>query len=157
MRKFEKISFEQFKQDVCDDRELYESIVLPTRSTKLSAAYDIRSANDGIIHPGETCVFSTGLKVAMNDDEVFNLYSRSSLGYKYDVCLVNSVGVIDKDYYGNLDNDGHIMVMFYNMGSESVTIHKGDAIAQGIFQKYLITDNDTACGERIGGFGSTSK
>ena len=40
MRKFEKISFEQFKKDVCDDRELYESIVLPKRSTKFSAGYD---------------------------------------------------------------------------------------------------------------------
>ena len=43
MRKFEKISFEQFKKDIKDDKELYESYLLPTRSTKKSAGYDIRS------------------------------------------------------------------------------------------------------------------
>lgn len=37
MRKFEKISFEQFKKDVCDDKELYEEFKLPKRATKNSA------------------------------------------------------------------------------------------------------------------------
>ena len=158
MRKFEKISFEQFKKDVCDDRELYESIVLSKRSTKLSAAYDIRSANDGIIHPGETCVFSTGLKVAMNDDEVFNLYSRSSLGYKYDVCLVNSVGVIDADYYNNEDNEGHFKLKLINHGSKDFEVKFGDRIAQGIFMKYLTVDDEEEIkNKRKGGIGSTNK
>ena len=93
----------------------------------------------------------------MQDDEVLMLYNRSSNPKKKGLVVANSVGIIDKDYYGNQDNDGHIMVMFYNMGSESITIHKGDAIAQGIFQKYLIADNDEADGIRTGGFGSTNK
>ena len=42
MRKFYKISYEQFKKDVCDDKELYESIELPKRSTSKSAGYDIK-------------------------------------------------------------------------------------------------------------------
>ena len=40
---------------------------------------------------------------------------------------------------------------------EDVTIKKGEAIAQAMFQNFLIVDNDNAQGERIGGFGSTSK
>ena len=71
--------------------------------------------------------------------------------------LSNSVGVIDKDYYGNADNDGHIMFAFYNVKDEDTVIKKGDAIGQAIFQKYLITDDDKAEGERKGGFGSTNK
>ena len=43
MRKFERISFEQFKKDVSDSKELYEKIELPKRSTSHSAGYDIRS------------------------------------------------------------------------------------------------------------------
>ncbi len=158
MRKFEKISFEQFKKDVCDDKKLYESIVLPKRSTKLSAAYDIRSANDGIIHPGEACVFNTGLKVAMNEDEVFNIYCRSSLGYKYNVCLANSVGVIDADYYNNEDNEGHFRVKLINHGNKDFEVKFGDRIAQGIFMKYLtIDDEDEIKDTRKGGIGSTNK
>ena len=37
MRKFEKISFEQFKKDIKDDKELYDSYQLPIRKTKASA------------------------------------------------------------------------------------------------------------------------
>ena len=71
--------------------------------------------------------------------------------------MANSVCVIDKDYYGNPDNDGHFMFAFYNIKEEDVVIKKGEAIGQAIFQKYLVTDDDMAEGERIGGFGSTTK
>ena len=49
------------------------------------------------------------------------------------------------------------MFAFYNIKDEDITIKKGDAIGQAIFQKYLVTDNDVAEGERAGGFGSTNK
>ena len=49
------------------------------------------------------------------------------------------------------------MFSFYNVKEEDIVIKKGEAIGQAIFQKYLVTDNDEAEGERIGGFGSTSK
>lgn len=158
MRKFEKISFEQFKKDVCDSRELYDSIVLPKRSTKLSAAYDIRSANEGVIHPGEASVFNTGLKVCMNSDEVFNLYSRSSLGYKYNVCLANGVGVIDADYYNNEDNEGHFKLKLINHGNKDFIVKFGDRIAQGIFMKFLsVDDEEEIKNVRKGGIGSTNE
>ena len=77
MRKFEKISFEQFIKDVKDDRMLYDSIELPKRSTKNSAGYDIKSIEAGVIKPGKSKAFQTGLKVAMNSDEVLYIFSRS--------------------------------------------------------------------------------
>ena len=49
------------------------------------------------------------------------------------------------------------MFAFYNMKDEDIVIKKGDAIGQAVFQKYLMTDNDNAQGERVGGFGSTNK
>ena len=58
---------------------------------------------------------------------------------------------------GNPDNDGHIMFAFYNIKDEDIEIKKGDCIGQAIFQKYLIADNDSAEGERKGGFGSTNQ
>ena len=73
MRKFEKISFEQFKKDISDDKELYESYLLPKRSTKNSAGYDIASLEGYTLKPGEAHIFVTGLKVSMNSDEVLYL------------------------------------------------------------------------------------
>ena len=61
------------------------------------------------------------------------------------------------DYYNNLDNEGELGFLFYNLSNEPVVLEKGDKIGQGIFQKYLITDNDNAEGERVGGWGSSGK
>ena len=49
------------------------------------------------------------------------------------------------------------MFAFFNIKAEDIEIKKGDVIGQAIFQKYLTVDNDKAEGERVGGFGSTSK
>ena len=138
-----------------------EGINIPVRKTKFSAGYDIEAAEDCVIPAFEKgqkpTLVKTGLKAYMEDDEVLMLYNRSSNPGKKGLILANSVGVIDKDYYGNPDNDGHIMFAFYNVKSEPTEIKKGDAIGQAIFQKYLITDDDTAEGARVGGFGSTNK
>ena len=136
-------------------------INLPVRKTKYSAGYDIEAAEDVVIpsfNKGMApTLIKTGIKAYMKDDEVLMLQNRSSNPKKKGLILANSVGVIDKDYYGNSDNDGHIMFAFYNMKDEDIVIKKGDAIGQAVFQKYLMTDNDNAQGERVGGFGSTNK
>ena len=138
-----------------------EGINLPVRKTKYSAGYDIEAAEDTVVPSfkkgSSPTLVKTGLKAYMQDDEVLFLYNRSSNPKKKGLILANSVGVIDKDYYGNVDNDGHIMFAFYNIKDEDIVIKKGEAIGQGVFQKYLVTDDDEAVGERVGGFGSTSK
>lgn len=158
MRKFFKISFDEFKKQVSDDKDLYNSIILPKRSTKLSAAYDIRSVDNLTIKPGESKILNTGLKVCMNDDEVLYIFSRSSLGYKHDVFLTNCVGVIDADYYNNKDNEGHFKVKLTNNGKEDFVVNVNDRVAQGVFMKYLtVDDEDEIINERIGGIGSTDR
>ena len=138
-----------------------KNINLPVRKTKFSAGYDVEAAEDctipAFVAGQKPTLIKTGLKAYMEDDEVLMLYNRSSNPGKKGLILANSVGVIDKDYYGNPDNDGHIMYAFYNVKSEPVEIKKGDIVGQAIFQKYLITDDDSAEGERVGGFGSTNK
>ena len=136
------------------------NINLPQRSTKKSAGYDIESAEDCIIPAfklgQKPTLIKTGIKAYMGSDEVLILANRSSNPGKKGLILANSIGVIDSDYYGNPDNDGHIMFAFYNIKSEDIEIKKGERIGQGIFQKYLTVDNDNANGERSGGFGSTN-
>ena len=138
-----------------------KEINLPIRKTKFSAGYDVEAAEDTVVPSFKKgmapTLVKTGIKAYMQDDEVLMLYNRSSNPKKKGLILSNSVGVIDKDYYGNVDNDGHIMFAFYNVKDEDTVIKKGDAIGQAVFQKYLTTDDDSAEGERQGGFGSTSK
>lgn len=121
-------------------------INLPKRTTKNSAGYDIEAAEDCVIPAfklgQKPTLVKTGLKAYMKSDEVLILANRSSNPGKKGLILANSIGVVDSDYYGNKDNDGHIMFAFYNIKSEDIEIKKGERIGQGIFQKYLITDND---------------
>ena len=138
-----------------------KGINLPIRKTKYSAGYDIEAAEDAVIPSFKKgmnpTLIKTGIKAYMQDDEVLYLYNRSSNPKKKGLILANSVGVIDKDYYGNPDNDGHIMFAFYNIKDEDVEIKKGETVGQAVFQKYLVVDDDNAEGERLGGFGSTNK
>ena len=137
------------------------NINLPVRKTKYSAGYDIEAAENTVIPSFKKgmkpTLVKTGLKAYMGEDEVLILANRSSNPGKKGLILSNSIGVIDSDYYGNPDNDGHIMFAFYNIKDEDIEVKKGDAIGQAIFQKFLVTDDDIATGERKGGFGSTSK
>ncbi len=136
------------------------NINLPKRSTKNSAGYDIEAAEDCIVPTfklgQKPTLIKTGIKAYMESDEVLILANRSSNPGKKGLILANSIGVIDSDYYGNPDNDGHIMFAFYNIKQEDIEIKKGERIGQGIFQKYLTVDNDDAEGKRAGGFGSTN-
>ena len=100
----------------------------------------------------------TGLKAYMLDDEYLQIVNRSSNPLKRRVILPNSLGIIDKDYYNNDNNEGHIYVQLQNYGVKDVVIKKGDRIAQGIFTKYLLTDDVIGgISERVGGFGSSDK
>ena len=93
----------------------------------------------------------------MEHDEYLQLANRSSNPLKRFLTLSNGVGVIDSDYYNNLDNEGHIMFQFSNFGLTDVHIKKGERIGQGIFLPFLKADNDKEGAERTGGFGSSDK
>jgi dUTP pyrophosphatase len=132
-----------------------KGVVLPKRSTAFSAGYDFRCLDGFTLAPHASMLVPTGVKAAMEKDDVLLLYPRSSLAIKKGLQLTNSVAVIDADYFGNPQNDGHIMVPVYNFSDHAVTIEAGERIAQGIFTKYLKTDDDVADGLRSGGYGST--
>lgn len=146
MRDFEKINFEQFSKDICDDYQLYNNFKLPIRDSKYTAGYDIFLLSDLEIQPNEIVKIPTGLKSYFQQDEVLMIVLRSSMGFKYNLRLVNQVGIIDADYYNNESNDGHIFIKIQNEGNEIVKLKAGDAIAQGIFFKYLVTKSDNNLG-----------
>lgn len=150
-----------------------KEIRLPERSTTNSAGYDFFAPEDITIpvqihdfissNTEQTTVkpfcLMTGIKAYMEEDEVLQLYVRSSMPGKMGLVLANSVGIIDSDYYNNPDNEGEIGFLLYNLNKLPISIKKGDKIGQGVFQKFLITDDDSfdTNKARLGGFGSTGE
>ncbi len=130
-------------------------IVLPKRKTALSAGYDITTAEDIELLPGKVTLIPTGIKAYMEQDEYLGIHMRSGLAVKHGLSLINGQGIIDADYYNNPDNEGHILIAVMNHGGETVQLPRGTRIAQGIFYKYLKTDDDSTDGIRAGGLGST--
>ena len=145
-RGFEIVSYYQEK-----------NIILPSRKTKFSAGYDIATAENIILLPQQVTLIPTGIKAYMQADEYLGIHIRSSIAVKQKLTLINNVGVIDADYYNNVENEGHIMIPVYNYNQSSVTIEKDTRIAQGIFYRYLLASDDKAENIRIGGIGSTGK
>ena len=131
------------------------NIILPKRQTKNSAGYDFYVASDTIIKARSIALIPTGIKAYMESDEVLKIYVRSSMPLKKGLTLANNVGIIDSDYYENKDNDGHIMIQVLNLTDNDILVKKDERIAQGVFLKYLLADDDSTNETRIGGFGST--
>lgn len=163
-----------------------QGIKLPVRQTRKAAGYDIESATDfvvpsiwksgvlnvikflltkGKIDDAKTdelqksikpVLVPTGVKAYMQDDEVLIVASRSSNPLKRGLSLPNGIGVVDADYYNNEGNEGELFIQLINFFPKDFHIKKGDRLAQGIFIKYLTTDDDEGgLKQRVGGFGSS--
>lgn len=168
-------------------RTLQDEVQLPVRGTKTSAGYDFFATEDLVIRPQQTVKFKTDVKAYMGADEVLLIDIRSSMGVKKDLMIANTLGVVDSDYYENVDNDGNMMIALRNLKpaldatglfvevidtegckvgipfiedvteKNTVVIKAGERVAQGMFFKFLESDNCNTETERIGGVGSTSK
>jgi dUTP pyrophosphatase len=168
--KFEKVSYEQFKNDwktlagvlsnYTDEvvKFIYDNIELPVRATKYSAGYDFKAPISIFLLPNDSIKIPTGIRVKINDGWVLKCYPRSGFGFKYRLQLDNTVGIIDSDYYYS-DNEGHIFAKITNDGKEGkeVVVNQGEGFMQGIFVEYGITEDDDVENIRNGGFGSTTK
>lgn len=164
VRGFEHVSVDTFTEDLYRmlvDVEPYihlepMDIALPIRKTAKSAGYDVISPIDIDLAPYEILLLPTGFKSYMMDDEVLQFYPRGGQGFKF-IRLANTVGVGDSDYYNNPKNNGHYWVKIRNESPVfKFKLKAGKAIAQCIFQKYLLADGDDFTGDkRSGGFGST--
>ena len=167
--KFEKISYNQYKNDVLklfpnsEESEIqksYDAITLPLRATAGSAGYDIHATTSIVLNPGDSITIPTGLRCKIEDGWFLMITPRSGLGFKWYTRLANTVGIIDSDYF-YADNEGHIMIKLRRESeandNRAMIINMGDAIAQALFIPFGITEDDHATVSRHGGFGSTGK
>lgn len=122
----------------------------PKRATNGSAGYDFVAPYNVSVPPNGVATIYTGIRAYMLPDEVLKIYPRSSMAIRRGVTLLNDVAIIDSDF------KGEIVLSLHNRSMITVTIKKGEKIAQGIFQKYL-TCGDEPSVVRNGGIGSTGK
>lgn len=138
----------------------YDDLKLPQRATLGSAGYDIYMTTSITLKPTQSVIVPTFMRTRIDQGWFLGVFPRSGLGFKYQMMLANTVGIVDEDYYstkseGN-DNEGHIMIKIVNMGNKVVELGRNERFCQGIFIQYGTTYGDKPIqNERTGGIGST--
>lgn len=83
------------------------------------------------LEPGSRAIIPTDMFISIPDGHFAAIYPRSGLSIKKGLNLINSVGIIDSDYRGNVG------IPVVNQGLETVWIEDGERIAQLILQPYV--------------------
>jgi dUTP pyrophosphatase len=97
---------------------------LPQYETNGSAGLDVRSAENGLLKPGEFKLITTGICVEIPYGYEIQVRPRSGLAKNYGVTVLNSPGTIDADYRGEIG------VILINHGQYDFEVKSGDRIAQ---------------------------
>ena len=128
----------------------------PTYANEFAAGLDLRANEDVKIYPGQIKDIESMLAIELPPGHFGMIVARSGLSFKYQIKLINDVGVVDEDYRGNIG------IRLINEGKAAYEIKKGDRVAQMIIIPYTqvqlnYTDklSETKRGE--GGFGHTGK
>ena len=140
-------------------KKVRENAKLPTRATTGSAGLDLYACIDEPItlNKGDKALIPTGIAIGLDDPHYAAfIHSRSGLAIKCGIALLNSVGVIDSDYRGE------VCVGVIKLTEEPYTIRPFERIAQMVIKPVELPEiieveelDETERGE--GGFGSTGK
>ena len=124
---------------------------VPTRGSAKAAGWDLYSIKDQIIPSHGQKVIDTGIAIAIPNEAYGRVVPRSGLAVKAAISV--GAGVIDSNYYG------FIKVLLMNNADNNFVVHKGDRIAQLIFEQILINslevDTLDSTSHDTKGFGST--
>ena len=145
--------------EVLKIKKVRENAKLPTRATSGSAGLDLYACIDEPItlNKGDKAVVPTGIALGLDDPHYAAfIHSRSGLAIKHGLALLNSVGVIDSDYRGE------VCVSIVKLTEEPYTIQPFERIAQMVIKPVELPEivevedlDDTERG--AGGFGSTGR
>jgi dUTP pyrophosphatase len=136
--------------------KIEKDLPTPSYAHEGDAGMDLYSSENYSLNPGESKIFSAGIKVAIPFGYEMQVRPRSGLAAKFGVTVLNTPGTIDHQYRGIVG------IILINHGKNVYEVKKGDRIAQAVFSKFEsarleeVEDlDDTSRGE--GGFGSTGK
>jgi len=130
----------------------------PGYATASSAGVDLAAAvtSEIALAPGERKAVPTGIALALPEGYEGQIRPRSGLALTHGITILNSPGTIDSDYRGE------IQVILANLGSETVTLARGQRIAQLVVAPVSRVAFDEVAalpisGRGAGGFGSTGR
>jgi dUTP pyrophosphatase len=137
--------------------KLNDEAVLPTRAHEGDAGLDLYASEAAHIGPGERWSVGTGVAVEIPVGHAGLVLPRSGLAKKHGIALVNSPGLIDSGYRGE------IRVLLLNTDpAETFRVEPGDRIAQLVIAPIALAEPvevkalaDSARGD--GGFGSSGR
>ena len=130
---------------------------MPRYQHEGDAGLDLPSRVDYVLEPGERAMIPTGIAVAIPRGYAGFVLPRSGLASRHGIALVNSPGLVDSGYRGEM-----AIIMINTDKREAFHIKRGDRIAQLVIQKVVEATtvqvnelDETSRG--AGGFGSTGR
>lgn len=146
-KRFQK-DWKMFFLNVIADEDMF----MPYRAHEGDAGADLRSTIDAVIHPKQTMLINTGIKIEIPYGYGGFLYSRSGFG-KYPVSLANCVGVIDHQHRN------YVQARIENRSAEDFVIKRGDRVCQLVIAPIVLPEfrkvSILTTTSRGAGFGST--
>lgn len=136
---------------------LDEDLPMPRYQHEGDAGLDLPSRVDYVLEPGERAMIPTGVAVAIPRGYAGFVLPRSGLASRHGIALVNSPGLVDSGYRGEM-----AIIMINTDKREAFHIKRGDRIAQLVIQKVVeaatiqVSDLDSTS-RGAGGFGSTGR
>ena len=129
---------------------------LPLRANPGDAGADLFAVEETLIPPGERRDVGTGLALAIPPGYAGFVQPRSGLAFKHGIMVVNSPGLIDAGYRGE------VRISLYNSGSEPFAVKTGERIAQLVVQRvegpaFVESEELPGSTRGEGGFGSSGR
>lgn len=137
-------------------QRLHDDAVLPAQAYEGDAGLDLAACEQVVLRPGERAVVATGIAVAIPEGFAGFVQPRSGLAARHGISVVNSPGLIDSGYRGEIR-----VVLLNTDADEAFHVHPGMRIAQLVVAPVasvrLVEAPELAASERgARGFGSSS-
>ena len=136
--------------------KLDSELPTPRHAHEGDGGVDLFTRKDFRLEPGERALIPTGVAIAVPAGFAGLLVPRSGLANRHGFGVVNSPGLIDAGYRGE------VKVILINHGSKAVDVSRGERIAQLVVVPVAVQDwvevdelPDSIRGD--GGFGSTGR
>jgi dUTP pyrophosphatase len=134
-----------------------EEATLPTRAHEGDAGLDLHACEAAHIGPGERWSIATGIAVEIPEGHAGLVLPRSGLAREHGIAIVNSPGLIDSGYRGEIS-----VLLLNNDPAETFRVEPGDRIAQLVIAPVVPAEPveaeslaESARGD--GGFGSSGR
>ena len=138
-------------------RRLRDDAIVPARAYDGDAGLDLAACERVVLAPGERATVGTGLAIAIPEGHAGFVQPRSGLAAKSGITIVNTPGLVDSGYRGELK-----VILLNTDEHEAFVVEPGMRIAQLVVMPVPLVDpvevDELPESERgVRGFGSSAK